>query len=153
MINIRLAKKDEVQKLQDLNDEVFVDNYKYDSDLKIDWAQSTVGKDYFTGLLNNPESICLIAEEDNTPVGYIAAGPKDFDYRLSKCIEIENMGIVPNYRLKGISSRLIEKVLELAKGRGFQKVYVNTYIENERAINFYEKSGFKKIDVSLERNI
>jgi hypothetical protein len=36
MINIRPTEKDEVQKLQDLNDEVFVDNYKYDSDLKID---------------------------------------------------------------------------------------------------------------------
>jgi ribosomal protein S18 acetylase RimI-like enzyme len=103
--------------------------------------------------LNNPEAICLIAEEDGILAGYIAAGSKDFDYRHSKCIEIENMGVSPSYRSKGIGSQLIEKVVEMAKKRGFQKVYVNTYSDNIKAIDFYEKSGFKKIDISLERNI
>lgn len=153
MVNIRQAEKDEVQKLQDLNDEVFVDNHKYDPDLKMDWAQSLVGKNYFTELLNSPEAICLIAEENNTPVGYIAAAPKELSYRLSKYIEIENMGVSPSYRSKGIGSQLIEKVLELAKKKGFQKVYVNTYSDNIKAIDFYEKSGFNKTDVSLEKDI
>ena len=153
MINIRPAEKDEVQKLQNLNDEVFVDNHKYDPDLKMDWAQSSVGKNYFTDLLNNPEAICFIAEEGDIPVGYIAAAPKDIDYRLSKYIEIENMGVSPSHRSKGIGSMLIEKVLELAREKGFQKAYVNAYSDNIKAIDFYEKSGFKKIDVSLERGI
>ena len=71
MINIRTVEKNEVEKLQKLNDEVFVDNHKYDSDLKIDWAQSVVGKNYFTGVLNNPDAICLMAEENGIPLGYV----------------------------------------------------------------------------------
>ncbi len=153
MINIRSARKDEVQKLQDLNDEVFIDNSKYDPDLKVDWAQSSVGKNYFTELVNNPDALCLIAEENNVLVGYIASGPKEINYRNSKYIEIENMGISPQHRSKGIGSQLIEKVIELAKEKGFQKVFVNTYFGNTKAIDFYERNGFNKIDVSLEKNI
>lgn len=153
MITISLADKEAVNTLQDLNDEVFVDNHKYDTDLKMDWAQSEAGSKYFTEILNNPNSICLIAKDESKPVGYIAAGPKDFDYRLSKYLEIENMGVTPEYRSKGVGSKLMVKLYELAKQKGYQKIYINAYIENTGAITFYEKNGFRKIDVSLERDI
>ncbi len=152
-MNIRQVRKGETRKLQKLNDEVFVDNHKYDPDLKLDWAQSKAGKDYFTNIIENPDAICLIAEKNNKPIGYIAAAPKEFDYRLSKYIEIENMGVSPNYRSKGIGSQLIKKCLDVAKKRGYQKVYLNSYFYNTKAVAFYEKSGFKKIDISLEKNI
>lgn len=130
-----------------------MDNHKYDPDLKTDWAQSEIGKNYFTGVLNDPKAICLIAEENNKPVGYLAAIPKHFGYRLSKYIEIENMGVSPTFRSKGIGYQLVQKCLGPAKKNGYQKVYVNSYIENTKAIAFYEKCGLKKIDVSLEKNI
>ncbi|HET7099278.1 MAG TPA: GNAT family N-acetyltransferase [Patescibacteria group bacterium] len=153
MVNIRPVRKDEVQKFQDLNDEIFIDNSKYDPDLKIDWAQSSFGRDYFTEALNNPESICFLAEENDNAIGYIFAAPKLNNSRLSKYIEIENMGVSPDYRSKGIGHQLIEKVLEDAKKKGFQRICVNSYSDNIKAIDFYEKNGFKKIDVSLERDI
>lgn len=152
-MNIRIARKEEVKILQNLNDEVFIDNHKYDIDLKMDWAQSVTGRKYFTKVLNNSQAICLIAEEDRKVMGYLVAAPKEFGYRLSKYIEIENMGVSPNYRSKGIGISLLNKCVEIAKQRGFQKVYVNSYFENTKAIAFYEKCGLKKIDISLEKNI
>ena len=152
-MEIRQATNNDVSILQNLNDEVFVDNHKYDPDLKMDWAQSEKGKEYFTDVVNNSYAICLIAEENGKAIGYIAAEPKEFDYRLSKYIEIENMGVSPEHRSKGIGIKLIDECLKKAKDNGFQKVYVNAYFENLGAINFYEKSGFKKIDTSLERDI
>lgn len=150
---IRFAHKDEVKILQDLNDEVFVDNAQYDSDLKLDWAQSDEGKKYFTRALENPQSICLIAEENNKPIGYLVAAPKHFGYRHSACIEIENMGVSPHTRSKGLGTQLIHECFKIAKERGYQKMYVNAYIKNIRAVDFYEKNGFQKIDVSLEKDI
>lgn len=152
-IKVITSDSSKVVVLQNLNDEVFVDNRKYDSDLKMDWAQSETGRKYFTEVLNNPEAICLLAEEENKPVGYLIAIPKDISYRLSKYIEIENMGVSPNFRSKGIGIQLINKCIELAKEYGYQKVYVNTYFENTKAIVFYERCGLKKIDVSLEKDI
>lgn len=153
MIKIRPVKKDEVEKLQKLNDEAFVNNCKYDSDFKRDWSQSLVGKNYFTDSINNPEAIFLVAEDNDILVGYIVAAPKEVSYRLSKYIEIENLGVSPSHHLKGVGTMLLEKVFNLAKERGFQRAYANSYWENTGAIKFYEKNGFKKIDVSLERDI
>jgi len=153
MMIIRTATEDDVKTLQNLNREVFVDNHKYDPDLKMDWAQSDTGRKYFTNVVNNQDAVCLIAEENGQPVGYIAASPKDFDYRLSKYIEIENMGVTPNFRSKGIGAQLVEKCLYLAMKKGYQRVYVNSYIENAKAVSFYEKCGLKKIDISLEKDI
>lgn len=152
-MTIRAAQQDEVATLQNLNDEVFIDNAKYDADLKLDWAQSEEGKTYFAEIVNNPKSICLIAEEDTKPVGYLVAKPKHFGYRLSSCIEIENMGVSPHFRSKGIGEKLIYECIRIAQERGFGKVYVNAYIQNTKAIHFYEKCGFTKIDISLEKNI
>ncbi len=152
-MEIRPAVKSDVQKLQDLNDEVFVDNSKYDPDLKRNWAQSGLGKKYFAEVVSDPEAICLIAEENNKPIGYIAAGPKEFNYRLSKYLEIQNMGVSPDFRSKGVGSQLMNKCLAIAKSRGYQKVYVTSYFENSKAVSFYENNGFKRIDLSLEKNL
>lgn len=151
MVHIRAARKDEAKDLQDLNDEVFIDNQKYDNDLNMNWAKSIKGKTYFTNLLNNPNACCLIAEDNGKKVGYIAAVPKDIRYRKSKYIEIEDMGVIPQYRSKGIGTMLIDKCLKWAKSKGFQKAYVNSYFDNLKAIKFYKRNGFSEIDICLEK--
>ena len=150
---IRPTRATEIKILQNLNDEVFSDNYKYDPDLNMDWAQSEKGREYFAGILNNSEAICLIAEEKGKPAGYLAAAPKILDYRLSKYLEIENIGVSPDFRSKGIGKMLIDECFKIAKKKGFQKVYVNSYYDNARAVSFYENCGFKRIDLSLEKKI
>ena len=150
---IRHARIDEVKILQDLNDEVLKDNRKYDPDLLMDWAQSDKGKAYFTNLVNNPKACCLVAEENSKLVGYIAAAPKDFGYRKSKYLEIGDMGVNPENRSKGIGTQLVKKCLAWAKKQRYQKVYVNSYFENSKAVSFYKSNGFSEIDVSLEREI
>lgn len=153
-VNIRPASSDEVAKLQDLNDEVFIDNSKYDDDLKLDWAQSEAGgKKYFADLLNDSDSICLVGEVGGRVVGYIAASPKEISYRNSKYVEIDNMGVIPGYRSLGIGKQLMQKCIELAKERGFEKVFVNAYSKNIKAVGFYRNNGFIDIDVSLEKKI
>jgi diamine N-acetyltransferase len=153
MVNVRPANKNEVKDLQDLNDAVFIDNYKYDSDLDLNWAQSDKGHQYFTKLLDNPDSCCLIAEEDGRKIGYLAARPKPMSYRKSKYFEIENIGVIPEYRSKGIGTMLMNECLKWAKSQGFQKAYLNAYFDNHSAIEFYKRNGFSEIDLSLEKSL
>ena len=153
MVTIRHADKNEISDLQQLNNEVFIDNQKYDDDLDMNWAQSEKGKKYFTELLSNPGACCFIAEEHGIKVGYIAAGPKTVSSRKSRYFEIENMGVIPAYRSKGIGRMLMDECLKWAKTKGFQKAFVNSYFDNKQAIEFYKQNGFAEIDVSLEKNI
>jgi ribosomal protein S18 acetylase RimI-like enzyme len=150
VINIRQAQKDEVEKLQFLDDELFIHDQEFDPDLNMNWAKSEKGKAYFSKLLNNPESYCLIAENNDKAVGYLVASVKNVSYRKSRCAEIKNIEVSPDYRSQGIGSKLIQKCLEWAKTKGYQKVYVNAYFGNKEAIKFYKKNGFSEIDLGLE---
>jgi diamine N-acetyltransferase len=153
VINIRQARTNEVEKLQFLDAEVFIHDVEFDPDLDMDWAKGEKGKAYFSNLLNDAHSYCLIAEDDNKAVGYLVASSKEISYRKSKCVEIQNMGVSPDYRSKGIGSMLIKKCLEWARLNKYQKVYVNTYFKNLEAIKFYKKNGFSEIDLGLEANL
>jgi ribosomal protein S18 acetylase RimI-like enzyme len=102
---------------------------------------------------SNKDAICLIAEEGSRKIGYIAAAKKNISACRSRYIEIENMGVIPDFRSKGIGALLIKECMKVAKSRGFQKAYVNAYIKNTEAVDFYKRNGFLEIDVSLERNI
>jgi hypothetical protein len=43
--------------------------------------------------------------------------------------------------------------MDWLKSKRFQKAYVNAYIKNTEAVDFYKRNGFLEIDISLERNI
>ena len=153
MITLREAQEDDLQKLQYLDDEVFIDNQKYDNDLDMDWAKSERGRQYFSDLLKDPNSYCLLAQDNGKPIGYLVCLPKNVNYRKNKCVEIGNMGISPKYRSQGIGSMLIKKTLEWAKSEGYQKMYVSSYFDNQKAIMFYKKNGFLEIDLGLEQDL
>lgn len=152
-IKIKLAKIDHISILQKVNDESFIANAEYDPDIVTNWAKTQAGKNYFTQLVSDPNKLCLIAFDHNLPVGYIACAPKAFSYRQSRYFEISDIGVIPEYRSKGIGKKLIEKSITYAKNRGYQKMFVNSYFKNTRAVNFYKKCGFKEIDIRLEQNI
>jgi ribosomal protein S18 acetylase RimI-like enzyme len=150
MINIRQARKDEVEKLQILDNELFIHDVEFDPDLDMTWAKGEAGKKNFSKFLNNPESYCLIVEDNDKAIGYLAASPKKASYRKSRCIEIQNIEVSPAYRSQGIGSMLVQKCFAWAKAQGYQKVYVNAYFGNTEAIKFYKKNGFVEIDLGLE---
>ena len=153
MITIRNANPKDIKTLQVLNQEVFINNAQYDSDIKLNWAINKPGLDYFKELLAKNKSTCFIAEIDNTPIGYIAVREKNIPYRKSRYLEIENLGVVHKFRSKGFGIKLVEHVEKWAYENGYQKIYVNSYINNKRAISFYKKCGFSEIDLSLEKKI
>ena len=153
MIKIRKACIDDVQKLQALDADVFIDDPKYDSDRILGWSLSENGKAYFINLLNNTTYCCLVAENNNKLVGYNTALPKKFDQRKSKYLEIDNLGVRAEYQRQGIGKMLIENCLVWAKANGFQKVYLHSFYTNDQARAFYKKNGFSEIHVSFEKDL
>jgi ribosomal protein S18 acetylase RimI-like enzyme len=150
---IRPATDADILILQQLNHQVFLDNATYDHDLDLTWAVSSSGQEYFTKLVSDPESICLLAVNNTSPIAYIAARHKEISFRLSRYIEIENMGVMPAYQSRGIGHQLVNTCLDLAIDKGYSKVYVTSYYANNRALAFYEREGFSRIDLSLEKAI
>lgn len=136
--------------IQKLNLEVFADSQKYDKFINMEWVMSEKGDNYFKKVTSNKDYFAFIAEMDQKAVGYLVGGLKKIEYRKVRTAEIENMGISPTYRSKGIGSKLIEEFKKWCKDDGYQTVYVNAYFQNKRGIEFYKRSGFTPIDLSLE---
>lgn len=54
------------------------------------------------------------------------------------------MGLLPEFRGKGVGSKLLKAVLDHAKKFGLEKVELNVYTTNEPAIALYKKFGFEQ---------
>jgi len=153
MVKIRKATTGDIETLQKLNQESFVDNAVYDPDLKLDWALSEKGKAHFEKHIRTSECSCFVAEDEAKCIGYITLAPRIIDYRKSRCCEITDMAVTQKYQSKGIGSLFIQKATEWAKEKGYKKMYVSAYFTNTRAVAFYKKNGLVELDLGLEKDL
>jgi len=153
VIKIRKANSNDWKTIQSLNNEVFQNDKNNDSDLDLNWPYSNKGIKYYKSLSDGTYGNCLVAEINGQAVGYVALVIKDFGWRKSKYIEIENIGVSPDFRSKGIGEKLMKASEEWAKGQGAARLYVEAFWENKRAIKYYKNNGFVEICVGLEKVI
>lgn len=139
--------------IQRLNNQVFINDQKNDDDLDTKWPFSKEGVKYYKSLASGKYGQCIIAYDGKKAVGYAAFAEKDFGYRKSKYVEIENMGVDPNYRSQGIGKKLIDEIEKRAKKNGATKLYVSAYFKNKRAISFYKSLGFYETGLELDKKI
>jgi len=52
------------------------------------------------------------------------------------------MGLLPDYRGRGLGERLIRATLDAARAAGFERIELSVYGRNERASVLYRKVGF-----------
>jgi GNAT superfamily N-acetyltransferase len=150
-IIFRPAIASEWQTIQELNSQVFQADQPNDPDIDLTWPDSKAGISYYKKLSDGTYGHCIVAEQNGILVGYVALARKIFDYRKSTYIEVENIGVRPEFRSSGIGSQLMDKAAEWAKAQGADRLYVAAYFGNQKAIQFYERNHFSKIGVELER--
>lgn len=99
---------------------------------------------YHQELLYRAGSMMLIAMSDNRPVGYLsieanAATRQQHTARLT-------MGIVENYRKKGIGRQLLQAALErMENTKTIEILYLMVRADHMAAIKLYESLGFKTL--------
>jgi ribosomal protein S18 acetylase RimI-like enzyme len=52
------------------------------------------------------------------------------------------MGVLKEYRRRGIGTKLMDNAIDAAKDFGMEKIELEVYTSNIPAINLYEKRGF-----------
>jgi ribosomal-protein-alanine N-acetyltransferase len=86
--------------------------------------------------LENSNSRCLIAKQDNTIVGFASVW-KAFDE-----IHITNIVVKKDFRRTGIGKLLLEKLIQIYKNLTLEVMHTNI-----PAISLYSKYGFKKVGI------
>ncbi len=152
-ITILPVQENDWQIIQKLNNQVFLSDQANDDDLDMDWPFSPAGIKYYQDLANGSYGKCFIAYSHTLPVGYISLAVKDFGYRKSKYIEVNDIGVDPNYRSHGIGRLLIEAAGKWADEQNATKLYVSAYWNNKRAIDFYKTNGFYESSLGLDKKL
>ena len=99
------------------------------------WSRSM-----FAGELTKSSSVCLGAyntDANDKLVGYLIIS------RYVDAWHVMNVAVVPEYRGRGIATRLLEQLFELTAGDGRRGYTLEVRVSNTSAIRLYEKLGFK----------
>jgi GNAT superfamily N-acetyltransferase len=82
---------------------------------------------------------------DERPVGYSKIIPSypSLDPVLKDCTKLERLYVLEEFHDKKLGAELFEFNVELSKKKGDLGMWLYTWVENLRAIRFYERFGFK----------
>lgn len=152
---VRIAKIDELKIIQDLNYELFVHDQIYDPLLNMKWPYEAEGLKYFTNIIQDDNSVCLVAEIDGKVTGYLAGRIiNPYAYRIiAKQSELENMLVKEGFRGEGLGSLLVEQFIKWSRGRGVERIKVSAAAGNANAIRLYKRVGFSEYAAELEYEI
>lgn len=100
----------------------------------------------------DPASTVLLAEdapggEGTQLIGYahLLSGPVPEAVRGPKALELKRLYVARAWHGRGVAQALMEAVLEAARARGAQTLWLGVWERNPRAVAFYGKYGFVRV--------
>ncbi len=103
------------------------------------------GNDSFLKFLNNPKSYTYLLKDSKRLIGFITFSLRNVIRYPRPIAEIEELYIVPEYRGRGLSRKLIKTVIGKIKKIGCSKIYIGSEFKWKIAHRAYKDMGFKKI--------
>jgi diamine N-acetyltransferase len=82
-----------------------------------------------------------IAEDASEAVGLAKIGPVKLPVDPGSALELRQLYVRQRARGSGVAARLMDWVIEEARGRGARDLYLSVYTENLRAQRFYARYG------------
>lgn len=94
------------------------------------------------------EAVYLIAWDGGTPVGHVLivwGGTTDepMRSRVADCADIQDLFVAPEYRLRGVGSRLLEEAEALVTQLGYPRVGLGAAVRNPLARHLYQRKGYQ----------
>jgi len=94
--------------------------------------------------LNDPAFEVRVAEIDGRLVGYVKLGPPHLPFEpRGEAAELRQLYVVEDVKGQGIAQALMDWVIDRARERRADHLYLSVFTDNHRARRFYEKYGFE----------
>ena len=85
-----------------------------------------------------------VAEFDGQMVGYAKLGPPHLPFEpRGEAAELRQLYVIEEVKGQGVAHALMDWVIDQARDRGADHLYLSVFTENHRARRFYEKLGFE----------
>jgi len=91
---------------------------------------------------------------DYNTIGLVAKVNGDVAGFIISQVEVENqtlyghiitVNVAPNYRRKGIASKMLKETEAILKGKGVTECHLEVREDNAAALTLYQKSGYQRI--------
>jgi len=94
--------------------------------------------------LADPAFAVRVAELDGRMVGYAKLGPPHLPFEpRGEAAELRQLYVLEEMKGQGVAHALIEWVIDRARDRRADHLYLSVFTDNHRARRFYEKYGFE----------
>ncbi len=93
-------------------------------------------------LVKRPHAFTVICYIDGEPAGLVNCFEGFSTFKCKPLVNIHDVVVLEEYRGRGISQRMLEKVEEVARQRGCCKLTLEVLEGNEPAKNAYRRYGF-----------
>ena len=99
---------------------------------------------YATEHINDDHGKLWIAYVRDTAIGYVMAQVQQLPpvFLLDRCILLQDLLVVPQYRRMGVGRALTRKVIDWSSGIGENLVQLHVASNNQAGIKFWEEMGF-----------
>jgi GNAT superfamily N-acetyltransferase len=109
-------------------------------------TQSAERATWYRSLLEKSTTRIWIAEEDGVPVGYLLAilheAPANPFVRARRWCEIDQVGVDPHRRRRGIARALILSAVSWAKTAGISQIEAASWSFNDGVVEMFRRLGF-----------
>jgi ribosomal-protein-alanine N-acetyltransferase len=114
-----------------------------DSVMKIESASFSTpwSRASFSNLLGRDDASLWVATVDGNVVGYAVV------WYVLREAELGNLAVALGWRRHGVGASLLDWVLEKARGRGVERIYLEVRASNRGAQELYERHGFVYVGV------
>ena len=101
--------------------------------------------------LSQPDVIFLVAEFEDTPIGYaqLILNSTDEAVNCARPLEIRRIYASKEYLGKGVGKELMQATISEARQRGCGCLWLGVWEKNQRAIDFYKKWGFREVGIHI----
>lgn len=96
---------------------------------------------FFNELSNDLAKYFCVFNEDGVLVGYAGI------WRILEEAHITNISVKPDFRRKKIGETLLKTIIDFCYREGVKYLTLEVRVSNQKAINLYEKYGFKSLGV------
>lgn len=87
------------------------------------------------------EVLLLVAEgDDGSFAGFAGVVYEDWN----DTGKIEWIGLIPELRGRSLGTDMLNQMIEWTRANGGRKIYVDTGVDEKKAIKFYERNGFSR---------
>lgn len=93
--------------------------------------------------VTDPEHVFLVATQDGDVVGFAHACQSRDEADVAV---LPRIYVAPDHWNEGIGGSLLARVERLLDERGFKRLRLEVFAENDVGVSFYESTGFDRID-------